>query len=123
MNLLISLHSDIPIYEQIKEQVKKMIMHKKLNIDEQLPSIRMLAKELQVGIITVKKAYDDLVLEGYLYSKSAKGYYVSSYNDGTIKIEYLNRIKEHLKMIESLKEEANISDEEIENLLKNKGRV
>ncbi len=118
MNLLISMHSDIPIYEQIKEQIKKLIIHKKLNIDEQLPSIRMLAKELQVGIVTVKRAYDDLVSEGYLYSKSAKGYYVLTYNEDTIKKEYLNRIKEHLKIIESLKEEANITDQDIENFVK-----
>lgn len=122
MNLLISLHSDIPIYEQIKKQVKKLIFQKKMSVDEQMPSIRMLAKELQVGIITVKRAYDDLVSEGYLYSKSAKGYYVSTYNDDSIKIEYLNRIKAHLKQIESLKEEAHITNQDIEIFMNHKGR-
>jgi len=66
MDLLISMHSDIPIYEQIKDQIKKLIIHQRLKPDEQLPSIRTLAKDLQVGIVTVKRAYDDLVLDGYL---------------------------------------------------------
>lgn len=118
MNLLISMHSDIPIYEQIKEQIKKMIMHKKLRTEEQLPSIRILAKEIQVGIVTVKRAYDDLVSEGYLYSKQAKGYYVTKFDETIIKSEYMKRIKQHMKIIKSLETEANIDTQEIEDLWK-----
>lgn len=121
MNLLISMHSDIPIYEQIKEQIKKLIMHKKLATHEQLPSIRILAKEIQVGIVTVKRAYDDLVSEGYLYSKQAKGYYVSTFDETIIKSEYMKRIKQHMKIIKSLQTEADIENQEIEDLWKKMG--
>jgi len=122
MDLLISMHSDTPIYEQIKDQIKKLIIHQRLKIDEQLPSIRTLAKDLQVGIVTVKRAYDDLVLDGYLYAKSAKGYYVTETDEESIKKEYLKRIEDHIHMIESLKKEARLDDQDIENLWKHKGR-
>jgi DNA-binding transcriptional regulator YhcF (GntR family) len=121
MDLLISMHSDIPIYEQIKDQIKKLIIHQRLKKDEQLPSIRTLAKDLQVGIVTVKRAYDDLVLDGYVYAKSAKGYYVAETDEESIKKEYLKRIEHHMHMIESLKKEARLSDQDIENLWKHKG--
>jgi len=122
MNLHISMHSDIPIYEQIKEQIKRMVIYKKLRTDEQLPSIRILAKEIQVGIVTVKRAYDDLVSQGYLYSKQAKGYYVSAFDEVIVKLEYTKRIKQHMRTIKSLQIEANIDDQEIEDLWKNMGR-
>lgn len=122
MNILISMHSDIPIYEQIKDQIKKMIIHQVIASEEQLPSIRTLARELQIGIITVKRAYDDLVSEGYLFSKQAKGYFVAAYDDKIVKSEYLKRITHHIKSIKSLQEEANIDDHEIEILWKKTGR-
>ena len=121
MDLFISMHSDIPIYEQIKDQIKKLIIHKKLHTEEQLPSIRTMAKDLQVGIVTVKRAYDDLVLDGYLYAKSAKGYYVAEVDEQHIKKEYLKRIEHHMNIIESLKNEARLSNQDIENLWKQKG--
>jgi DNA-binding transcriptional regulator YhcF (GntR family) len=121
MDLLISMHSDTPIYEQIKNQIKKLIIHQRLKTDEQLSSIRTLAKDLQVGIVTVKRAYDDLVLDGYLYAKSAKGYYVAETDEASIKKEYLKRIEDHIHMIESLKKEARLDDQDIENLWKHKG--
>jgi GntR family transcriptional regulator len=122
MNLLISMHSDIPIYEQIAEQIKKMVIHKELIAEKQLPSIRILAKEIQVGIITVKRAYDDLVSEGYLYSKQAKGYYVAAFDESIVKSEYIKRINRLMKAIKSLQEEAGIGNQEIEDLWKKMGR-
>lgn len=123
MNLLISLHSDIPIYEQIKKQIKKAIIHKQLNKDEQLPGIRTLAKELQVGIVTVKRAYDDLVQEGYLYSKSAKGYYVSNIDISSVETEYLEQVKQHIQAIIVLQDEGEIDNQAIEFLWKDKRRT
>lgn len=121
MDFLISMHSDTPIYEQIKDQIKKLIIHRRLKAEEQLPSIRMMAKNLQVGIVTVKRAYDDLVLDGYLYAKSAKGYYVADIDEKSIKKEYIKRIEEHMNIIESLKKEARLSNQDIEKLWKHKG--
>lgn len=77
MRILISYECGVAIYEQIKDEIKRQIVKGELKPDEMLPSIRMLARELKVGIITAKRAYDDLCLEGYLYSHPAKGVFVA----------------------------------------------
>lgn len=77
MKILISSVSGIPIYEQIEAQIREQIMAGKLAAGEMLPSIRMLAKELGVAIITAKRAYDDLCAEGFTYAVAGKGVFVS----------------------------------------------
>lgn len=78
MQIVISYESGEPIYEQIKKQIRGMILSGDLIEGAMLPSIRMLAKEINVGIITAKRAYDDLCNEGFCYSMQGKGIFVAS---------------------------------------------
>lgn len=77
MKLTVNSGSDQPIYEQIKLQIKQQITSGELKSGEMLPSIRMLAKELKIGIITAKRAYDDLTEEGFTVSVAGKGVFVA----------------------------------------------
>lgn len=77
MKLTVNSGSEQPIYEQIKLQIKQQIISGELKSGEMLPSIRMLAKELKIGIITAKRAYDDLTEEGFTISVAGKGVFVA----------------------------------------------
>lgn len=80
MHILIKNSSNQPIYEQIKEQIKKQILDSSLKEGEKLPSIRSLAKELRISVITTKKAYDVLEQEGLIHSVQGKGSFVAAKN-------------------------------------------
>ena len=80
MEIKISNISSIPIYQQIANSIKNKILSREYISNTQLPSIRSLAKELEVGIITVKKAYEVLLQENLVYSKGAVGYFVNEVN-------------------------------------------
>lgn len=84
MKLLVDANSDLPIYEQIKLQIKEQIVTGALTQGTMLPSIRMLARELQIGIITAKRVYDDLTAEGYTVAVAGKGVFVSDCDRGTL---------------------------------------
>ena len=93
MDIKISNMSSVPIYQQVATQIKSIILNGSLKCNEQLPSIRSLAKELEVGIITVKKSYEVLLQEELIYSKGAVGYFVNDIDLDTVlsikKEEYL----------------------------------
>ena len=97
MNIKISNLSSVPIYQQVATQIKSNILNGSLKNNEQLPSIRSLAKELEVGIITVKKSYEVLLQEELIYSKGAVGYFVNDIDLDTVleikKEEYLDELK------------------------------
>ena len=97
MDLAISNMSSVPIYQQVAVQIKSRILTGSLKSNDQLPSIRNLAKELEVGIITVKKAYEVLLKEELIYSKGAVGYFVNVIDIEAILIfkkeEYLEKFK------------------------------
>ena len=80
MQINISYESGEPIYEQIKKQIRGMILSGDIVEGAMLPSIRMLAKDINVGIITAKRAYDDLCNEGFCYSVQGKGIFVAAVN-------------------------------------------
>lgn len=80
MNIVFSSTSNIPIYEQIINQIKLSIINKELLPNEPLTSIRNLAKDLQISVITTKRAYEELEKEGLIYSIAGKGFYVSEQN-------------------------------------------
>lgn len=80
MNIVFSSSSNVPIYEQIINQIKLAIMNKEVLPNEPLPSIRNLAKDLQISVITTKRAYEDLEKEGLIYSLQGKGFYVNEQN-------------------------------------------
>ena len=105
MVLQISALSSLPIYEQIKQQIKEQIFDGSLQAGVQLPSIRMLAKELKVGVITAKRAYDDLCAEGLLISRPGKGVFVAE-------IDKEQAVKVHEQVIfEQLSETAQSAKE------------
>lgn len=97
MEIKISNLSSVPIYQQVATQIKSNILNGSLKNNDQLPSIRSLAKELEVGIITVKKSYEVLLQEDLIYSKGAVGYFVNNIDLATIltikKEEYLDELK------------------------------
>ena len=80
MNIIFSTNSNLAIYEQIINQIKLAIINKEIKPGEPLPSIRGLAKDLQISVITTKRAYEELEQEGLIYSLSGKGFYVSEQN-------------------------------------------
>lgn len=97
MNIKLSNMSSVPIYQQVATQIKSNILKGSLKYNDQLPSIRSLAKELEVGIITVKKSYEVLLQEELIYSKGAVGYFVNDIDLATVltikKEEYLDELK------------------------------
>ena len=97
MNIKLSNMSSVPIYQQVATQIKSNILDGSLKYNDQLPSIRSLAKELEVGIITIKKSYEVLLQEELIYSKGAVGYFVNDIDLTTIltikKEEYLDELK------------------------------
>lgn len=97
MKLTVSGLSQIPIYEQIKQQIKEQVFSGTLKSGEQLPSIRMLAKELKVGVITSKRAYDDLCEEGVLVSHQGKGIFVAEISTEDVKANHLQLVEDHLR--------------------------
>lgn len=85
MNILISNSSSVPLYEQISNQIKNQILNGELKPSEALPSIRMLAKDLKVSIITTKRAYEELEKEGFIKIVAGKGTFVSEGNSDRLK--------------------------------------
>ncbi len=93
MEIIISNSSGVPIYEQIKEQIKTQIVSNELKANELLPSIRTLAKDLRCSVITTKNAYEELVKEGYVTNIPSKGFYVAEINQEVVLEELLNKIE------------------------------
>ena len=85
MDIIISNSSNIPLYEQVKEQIKNKIVSNELKTGELLPSIRSLAKDLRISVITTKNAYEELEREGYVETIPGKGTYVANKNKELIK--------------------------------------
>ncbi len=97
MKIKISNLSSVPIYQQVATQIKSNILNGSLKYNDQLPSIRSLSKELEVGIITVKKSYEVLLQEELIYSRGAVGYFVNDIDLATVltikKEEYFDELK------------------------------
>jgi len=96
MRIIISNSSKEPIYEQIKRQIKESILKGELQENQPLPSIRQLAKELQVSVITTKRAYDDLEREGFIVSVVGKGSFVAGKNRELLREMRLRWVEERL---------------------------
>ncbi len=102
MRIIVSNSSDEPIYEQISSQIKAMIIKGELEVGEPLPSIRGLARDLQISVITTKRAYDELEKEGFIETMQGKGSFVAMQNKELMKEKKLKIIEE--KLIEVVKE-------------------
>ena len=96
MDIIISNTSGVPIYEQIEEQIKSQIITGALTAGEALPSMRVLAKELKISIITTKRAYEDLERDGFIESVTGKGSFVKAVNSDIVKENMMFEIQELL---------------------------
>jgi transcriptional regulator, GntR family len=118
MNIQINNSSDDPIYLQIKNQIKAQIISGDLKVGEQLPSIRFLAKEIRVSMLTAKRAFDELELDGFINSVQGKGNFVAAQNKELIREEYLKKIESKLQEVVELSEIADVSSDELIEMLK-----
>jgi len=117
MEIIISNSSGVPIYEQIKEQLKVQIVSGELKANELLPSIRALAKDLRCSVITTKNAYEELVKEGYVVNIPSKGFYVAEINQEVVREELLNKIEELLDSAVKLAKNHQIEKKVVEEIL------
>lgn len=99
LNIILSNTSNLAIYEQIVNEIKTAIINKDVVPGEPLPSIRGLAKDLQISVITTKRAYEELEKEGLIYSISGKGFYVNEQNTDLLKEKKIRMIERHLSEI------------------------
>lgn len=99
MKIIINMSSMIPIYEQITNQIKELIQKENIQKEFKLPSVRVLSKELKISALTVKKAYDTLEKEGFIYTVHGKGSYVASIKPQLILEEKMKKIEEELEAV------------------------
>lgn len=118
MDIIISNNADSPIYEQIKEQIKTMILNGALKEGDALPSMRLLAKELRISIITTKRAYEELEREGYIESFTGKGSFVKAMNTDMVKETLVFEIETLLEEVINKAVIAKLSYEELTEILK-----
>lgn len=116
MHIFIDNRSGAPIYEQICTQIKDQILSGALVQDAPLPSIRNLAKDLRISVITTKRAYDELEKSGYIYTVSAKGSFVAPKNTDLLREESLRKIEDHMREIRRLASLAAISEKELQEM-------
>ena len=118
MNIQINNSSDDPIYLQIKNQIKSQIISGDLQVGDKLPSIRFMAKELRISMITAKRAFDELEAEGFIDSVQGKGNFVARQNKELIREEYLKKIEEKIQDIIELSDIIGLSNKEIMQMIK-----
>ena len=118
MEIIISNSSDKPIYEQVSSQIKNKIMNGTLEAGEMLPSMRALAKDLHISVITVQRAYEDLTRDGFIETVSGKGSFVASQNKEFIQEEQLRKAEELIQQVVDIGRSHGISYEQMANILK-----
>ncbi|MGH4117684.1 GntR family transcriptional regulator [Clostridium sp.] len=118
MNIIISNSSQDPIYEQIVTQIKTAIMKDELAEGDALPSIRLLAKELQISVITTKRSYEELEREGFIETVPGKGSYVSGQNKDLIREKRLTAIEQKLTEAVTESKLLNLSLQELQSMLR-----
>lgn len=118
MDIIISNASGKPIYEQITEQIKEQIMSGELNEGDPLPSMRALAQQLRISIITTKRAYEELEREGFIESFTGKGSFVAARNRELFREENLRQIEQSLTLAVGKAKLCGVSYEELSEILK-----
>ena len=113
MTVLIDNRSGTPIYDQIFTQLKNQILCGALSENEALPSIRSLAKDLRISVITTKRAYDELEGAGFIFTVPGKGSFVAARDTELIREENLRQIEEHMKEIQLLANACGLSRQEL----------
>jgi len=118
LNIIISNSSDEPIYLQIVNQLKDQIVKGELSESEALPSIRNLAKELKISVITTKRAYDELEREGFIVTVAGKGSYVAAINKDVLRETKVKLIEEHIAEAVTEAKQIGLTYEELQEMLK-----
>ena len=113
IQLFIDNKNGNPIYEQIYSQIKNQIISGDLKEEEALPSIRNLAKDLRISVITTKRAYDELEKEGFIYTVAGKGCYVAPKNVELLREENLKRIEDYIQKIIPLAASCNLTKNDV----------
>lgn len=117
MRLFIDNRSGVPIYDQIYTQIKSQIISRELEEDAPLPSIRNLAKDLRISVITTKRAYEELERSGFIYTVAGKGCFVADKNIDAVRESVMAEIEKHLEEALKLSEECGISKEQLKNMI------
>lgn len=117
MNIIITNNSGQPIYDQIASQIKALIISGGLKEGEMLPSMRLLAKELRISVITTKRAYEELEREGFIISQTGKGSFVAGKNMELLREVQLQNIEQQLAQAVETARMSDISLEELQELL------
>lgn len=117
MIVLIDNKSGVPIYEQIYRQIKAQIISGSIVEEEALPSIRSLAKDLRISVITTKRAYDELEKEGFIYSVAGKGCFVAPKNVELLRENNLKLIEEHLQSSIQLAQSCRLTVNDLKDML------
>ena len=118
MDIKISNAGGVPIYEQIVSQVKAKIIAGELREGDALPSMRLLAKELRISVITTKRAYEELEREGFIVSMTGKGSFVAGRELAVVREEQLRQIEEHMAAIAELAASCKLSFDELVEMLR-----
>jgi len=116
MDIIISNDSDKPIYEQITSQIKNQIMQGSLHEGDALPSMRTLAKELRISVITTKRAYEELEREGFITTVVGKGSFIKAADTRLLREENLKRIEEHFQEAIRIASESGVTRQELEEI-------
>jgi GntR family transcriptional regulator len=117
VNIFIDNKSGVPIYDQIYSQIKSQIMNGPLTEDEALPSIRNLAKDLRISVITTKRAYDELEREGFIYTIAGKGCFVAPKNLDLLREQNLKQIEEYLEKAMQLASAGNLGKKDLIDMI------
>lgn len=117
MNIIITNTAGTPIYEQIASQIKGMIMNGKLKEGDALPSMRTLAQDLRISVITTKRAYEILEAEGMIQSFTGRGSFVAAQNPELLKEQNLREIEKHLSAAADIAKQSGVTNDELRELL------
>ena len=118
MDIIISNSSQKPIYEQITAQLKSMILSGALQEGDALPSMRVLARDLRISVITTKRAYEDLERDGFIETVAGKGCFVAGRNMELLREEQLRRAEEYLQNAVNIARTSGITQSELIEILK-----
>lgn len=116
MQLYIDNRSGAPIYDQIYSQIKDAILSGQVTEGEALPSIRALAKDLRISVITTKRAYDELESEGFIYTLPGKGCFVAERSTELLREEKLKKIEGHMQEVRRLASACRLTENELDEM-------
>ena len=116
MQLYIDNRSGAPIYDQIYSQIKDAILSGQVTEGEALPSIRALAKDLRISVITTKRAYDELESEGFIYTLPGKGCFVAERSTELLREENLKKIEAHMQEVRRLASACRLTENELDEM-------